>query len=214
MVAILSAPSVVGTSSRMLAARVPVFRSRPPARATRLVPCAAGPCYSSPAINARGAVEDLRGRVVAAGVLCIARDFCAAVGLATMVAAHLHATAAWCGPAAHDRLLLAAIDAALAASAWRAGCLHTEVLCRFGALGSGPLPPAAGERGGGDGGAAAGAAAALAALAWGASGMGLTAAVSAQIHALHIQILHKDATIMRLARQLSDGGDGGGGKGI
>ncbi|KIY95210.1 hypothetical protein MNEG_12751 [Monoraphidium neglectum] len=169
--------------------------------------------------------DDLSARLVSAGVLTLGRDFCAAVGLATMALGYAASSGLLDSPT-QGRLEMLSTNAALAWTVWRAAALNARVLRRRYATG-----------GGGGGGCAAGAArrgadaeadagAALAALAWGASGAELVDAVDSQVLAalvaapigdgraspvksLQIQLLHKEATIQTLARMLGEPGGGG-----
>ena len=115
------------------------------------------------------------------------------------------------GAPLHDRLLLGATDAALAWAIWRGGALGARLAPPRGAAGAcgGANPSAAAAAG-----PEAEAGAALAALEWGASGPWLVAVVDAQVRALQIQLLRKDATILSLKARLEGGGGSGGGGGI
>ncbi|KAI8470306.1 MAG: hypothetical protein J3K34DRAFT_261123 [Monoraphidium minutum] len=166
--------------------------ARRPARRVAAPMRAAGFNQVGIALEPPSTRDDLRARLVSAGVLTLGRDFCAAFGLATLALGYAQG-AGWCGAGAHDRLLLLSTDAALAWGVWRAA-----------GLGGCVLPRAAG--GGGGGGPSASADAALAALAWGASGTGLADMVDSQVQALHIQLLRKEATILALKRMMDDGG--------
>ncbi|GBF90748.1 hypothetical protein Rsub_03049 [Raphidocelis subcapitata] len=177
---------------------VRIVASRPnrAARSWKAVVRASGQ-RSSPAnavADAPSSRGDLRGRMLAASVFALCRDVCATVGLATMLAGYAQS----CGvfdDSLYDRVVLGATDASLVWAVWRGATLNARVLqCGAGGL--------TGQSRGAD----AEAAAALAALAWGASGPWLAAAVDAQVQALSISLLRKDATIMRLRRALDEGG--------